>query len=192
MRMWRRGSHRVQEWDRGRRSHKQSNHRRETRKRDADSGMIINNALRNQNQNIWQQWKGQTRLWALYVASERTSQHCLFQCYLRQQDLINSGQICLFLPTGRNRIKSCKLQLKLIPGSKDGAQAKSAVPSPTVVLPHNSLLPFSFPLSRFIIILYLQGVKKRINRHRLANCEEEEEDVWTAAFLLCDNITLLH
>lgn len=141
--------------------------------------MIINNALRNKNQkNVWQQWKGQIRLWAVCVASERTRQDCVFWSYLRQQDLINSGKIWLFLPYGRNQVKSRELQLKSIPDSKDGVLARTVqfLPQLQPYYRTNSLPPLSipssfFPFPRLLIILYFKGVKKRMRRHRLARME---------------------
>lgn len=70
--------------------------------RDAESGMIINNALRNRNQKeCLTTVKRATEAGGTAgcsVIGESTSPSCLFLCYLRQQGLINSESIWLFFP----------------------------------------------------------------------------------------------
>ena len=147
-----------------------------SQKRDADSEMIINNALRNKKKSDeYLAAVKKADKTELCVQYRRTSQDYLFRGCLRQQDLLNSEQIWLFLPTGRNQIKGCnwspfQVEEMGMGWRVQGRQCSSQLHSSST---HKTKALFS--PSRLIIILYFQDVKKRINRFRLANCEKSED-----------------
>lgn len=97
--------------------------------RDAESGMIINNALRNRNQKeCLTTVKRATEAGGTAgcsVIGESTSPSCLFWCYLRQQGLIDSESIWLFFPVeGKRKKKENKANQRVVSCNSIGSMVQ--------------------------------------------------------------------